>query len=141
MSTGSTPARSRSGSTGRLQPVTPGPFCPGRRSSSPCPAPLLSAQSIYQDDPATKGKGVESLIQYATLSKYMLVPLDMSMGELRSGLADVLPERIPSYGERGWWYAAATPLDPSRSPATPRLTLAACVAAAASSGSSGAMPR
>ena len=91
-----------------------------------------------------KGKGVESLIQYATLSKYMLVPLDMSMGELddsNSGLGAFLPEQIPSYGERGWWYAAAAPLDPSRSPATPRLTPAACVAADASSGSSGAMPR
>ena len=90
-----------------------------------------------------KGKGVESLIQYATLSKYMLVPLDMSMGKLRrSGLGGlVLPEQIPSYGERGWWYAAAPPLDPSRAPATPRLTPAACVAVAASIGSSGAMPR
>ena len=99
-------------------------------------------QSIYQDDPATKWKGVESLIKYTTLCKYMLVPLDMSMGELRnSGRGLIYPEHIPSYGERGWWYAAATPLDPCRSPATPRLTPAACVAVAASSGSSGAMPR
>ena len=98
-------------------------------------------QSIYQDDPATKWKGVESLIKYATLSKYMLVPLDMSMGELRSTTGRLLPELIPSYGERGWWYAASAPLAPSRSPATPRLTPAACVAVAASSGSSGAMPR
>ena len=83
----------------------------------------------------------------------MLVPLDMSIDELchdRGGghfdrnfhsLSKIHPEHIPSYGERGWWYAAATPLDPSRSPATPRLTPAACVAVAASSGSSGAMPR
>ena len=100
------------------------------------------AQSIYQDDPATKWKGVESLIKYATLSNYMLVPLDMSMDELRSsGVGRTFPERIPSYGERGWWYAAATPLDPSRSPATPRLTPAACVAVAASIGSSRALPR
>ena len=103
--------------------------------------PLPSAQSIYQDDDETKGKGVVSLIKYATLSKYMLVPLDMSMGELRRSDGDYFPESIPSYGERGWWYAAATPLDPSRSPATPRLTPAACVAVAASSGSSGAMRR
>ena len=73
----------------------------------------------------------------------MLVPLDMSMGELRriGCLGADRPELIPSYGERGWWYAAATPLDPSRSPATPWLNPAACVAVAASSGSSGAMPR
>ena len=129
------------------------PFCaasstPSGHSTLPHPRAACPAvgQSIYQDDPATKWKGVESLIKYATLSKYMLVPLDMSMGEFRSLVGDsgggiVYPHRIPSYGERGWWYAAATPLDPSRSPATPRLTPAACVAAAASSGSSGAMPR
>ena len=102
---------------------------------------LAVGQSIYQDDPATKWKGVESLIKYATLSKYMLVPLDMSKGELDASGGAMFPEYIPSYGERGWWYAAAAPLDPSSSPATPRLTPAACVAVAASSGSSGAMPR
>ena len=33
-------------------------------------------QSIYQDDAAEKGKGVASLIKYATLCKYMLVPTE-----------------------------------------------------------------
>ena len=113
------------------------PSCPPPRSPLRPPRP---PQSIYQDDNDTKIKGVKSLIKYTTLSSYMLVPLDMSMGELRWP-ASSYPESIPSYGERGWWYAAAAPLDPSRSPATPRLTPTACVAVAASSGSSGAMPR
>jgi len=57
-------------------------------------------QSIYQDDEAEKHKGVESLIRYATLCQYMLVPTDEA--EL-AGVATFTPMRIPAYGSRGWW--------------------------------------
>ena len=40
-----------------------------------------------------------SLIKYATLSKYMLVPLDQPRRELPLGG----PFNIKDYGERGWW--------------------------------------
>ena len=57
-------------------------------------------QSIYQDDEAEKLKGVVSLIRYATLCQYMLVPTD----EARLvGYADRWPSKIPAYGSRGWW--------------------------------------
>ena len=75
----------------------------GYLSPGPSPPPTLapplpSAQSIYQDDDETKGKGVVSLIKYATLCKYMLVPLDQRNGEL-----PMYPDEIKDYGERGWW--------------------------------------
>ena len=57
-------------------------------------------QSIYQDDEAEKLKGVVSLIRYATLCQYMLVPTEEA--EL-VGIADAFPEHIPAYGSRGWW--------------------------------------
>ena len=57
-------------------------------------------QSIYQDDEAEKLKGVKSLIRYATLCQYMLVPTEEAKLVNR---ADWLPERIPAYGSRGWW--------------------------------------
>ena len=57
-------------------------------------------QSIYQDDEAEKLKGVVSLIRYATLCQYMLVPTDEA--EL-VGLAAGFPSDIPAYGRRGWW--------------------------------------
>ena len=57
-------------------------------------------QSIYQDNEAEKLKGVVSLIRYATLCQYMLVPTEEA--EL-VGLADFYPHRIPAYGSRGWW--------------------------------------
>ena len=57
-------------------------------------------QSIYQDDEAEKLKGVVSLIRYATLCQYMLVPTE----EAALGWAGVrYPDRIPAYGDRGWW--------------------------------------
>jgi len=52
-------------------------------------------QSIYQDDKEAKMKGVRSLIKYATLSDYMLVPTEEE--QLHS-----FPEYIPGYGSRGW---------------------------------------
>jgi hypothetical protein len=57
-------------------------------------------QSIYQDDEAEKLKGVVSLIRYATLCQYMLVPTEEA--ELVGNAADY-PEDIPAYGRRGWW--------------------------------------
>ena len=57
-------------------------------------------QSIYQDDEAEKLKGVVSLIRYATLCQYMLVPTE----EAELGrYATRFPEQIPAYGSRGWW--------------------------------------
>ena len=52
-------------------------------------------QSIYQDDKEEKMKGVRSLIKYATLCDYMLVPTEEE--ELRR-----YPHKIPGYGSRGW---------------------------------------
>ena len=57
-------------------------------------------QSIYQDDEAEKLKGVVSLIRYATLCQYMLVPTEEVMLE-RFAAED--PSWIPAYGRRGWW--------------------------------------
>ena len=57
-------------------------------------------QSIYQDDEAEKLKGVVSLIRYATLCQYMLVPTEEA--EL-VGIAESSPDDIPAYGRRGWW--------------------------------------
>ena len=57
-------------------------------------------QSIYQDDEAEKLKGVVSLIRYATLCQYMLVPTEEA--EL-VGPAKFYPNEIPDYGSRGWW--------------------------------------
>ena len=54
---------------------------------------------LTQDDKEEKLKGVNSLIKYATLSDYMLVPTDLD--ELR-GNAAKFPEEIPGYGERAW---------------------------------------
>ena len=55
-------------------------------------------QSIYQDDEAEKLKGVVSLIRYATLCQYMLVPTEEAQLGYWGG-----PEEIPAYGSRGWW--------------------------------------
>jgi len=52
-------------------------------------------QSIYQDDKDEKMKGVRSLIKYATLSDYMLVPTEEERQQM-------YPENIPGYGKRGW---------------------------------------
>ena len=57
-------------------------------------------QSIYQDDEAEKLKGVKSLIRYATLCRYMLVPTEEAWLDYE---ATNLPANIPTYGSRGWW--------------------------------------
>ena len=51
-----------------------------------------------QDDKEEKLKGVNSLIKYATLSDYMLVPTDMD--EMIRYCQ--YPDHIPGYGERAW---------------------------------------
>merc|ERR1740133_493683 len=56
-------------------------------------------QSIYQDDKAEKLKGVVSLIRYATLCQYMLVPTEEA--KLVSYAANY-PDHLPAYGSRGW---------------------------------------
>ena len=53
--------------------------------------------AVYQDDKEEKLKGVKSLIQYATMCEYMLVPTEEE-GDLSSW-----PDDIPGYGTRGWW--------------------------------------
>jgi len=52
-------------------------------------------QSIYQDDKEEKLKGMRSLIKYAALCDYMLVPTE------EEGLPHY-PDAIPGYGSRGW---------------------------------------
>ena len=65
-----------------------------------CPLPPAPrAQSIYQDDKEEKLKGVMSLIKYATLCDFMLVPTEEA--EL-TGNAATYPDEIPGYGARGW---------------------------------------
>ena len=52
--------------------------------------------AVYQDHKEEKLKGVKSLIQYATMCEYMLVPTE-------EGGLSIYPDRIPGYGTRGWW--------------------------------------
>ena len=54
-------------------------------------------RAVYQDDRETKLKGVRSLIQYATMCEYMLVPTE------EEGGLSLFPHAIPGYGTRGWW--------------------------------------
>ena len=53
--------------------------------------------AVYQDDKEEKLKGVKSLIQYATMCEYMLVPTE------EEGGLENRPNQIPGYGTRGWW--------------------------------------
>ena len=53
--------------------------------------------TVYQDDKEEKLKGVRSLIQYATMCEYMLVPTE------EEGRLGSRPDHIPGYGTRGWW--------------------------------------
>ena len=69
--------------------------------------------AVYQDDKAKKLEGVRSLIKYATLCDYMLVPTEE---ERLKGLAADYPELIPGYGSRGWWCAALPSGHPQTAP-------------------------
>ena len=80
------------------------------------PAPLISlgpslSQSIYQDNEEEKLKGVYSLIKYATLCKFMLIPTEeLSLNKLSLGKESTKPPAfIPGYGERGWHAAPGYP--------------------------------
>ena len=53
--------------------------------------------AVYQDDKVKKLQGVKSLIQWATMCKYMLIPTEEE--EISVGY----PEDLPGYGRRGWW--------------------------------------
>ena len=59
--------------------------------------PALLPRAVYQDDKEEKLKGVKSLIQYATMCEYMLVPTEEERG------TGSFPNQIPGYGTRGWW--------------------------------------
>ena len=59
--------------------------------------PALLPRAVYQDNKEEKLKGVKSLIQYATMCEYMLVPTE------EEELLSDIPEYIPGYGTRGWW--------------------------------------
>ena len=61
--------------------------------------PALLPRAVYQDDKEEKLKGVKSLIQYATMCEYMLVPTEEEEGNL----SPFGPSWIPGYGTRGWW--------------------------------------
>ena len=59
--------------------------------SSPAPA------AVYQDDKVKKLEGVKSLIQWATMCKYMLIPTEQEV------INALFPEQLRGYGRRGWW--------------------------------------
>ena len=70
--------------------------------SSPAPRPLLTPApcahtTVYQDEKAKKLDGVKSLIKWATMCQYMLVPT------AEQGLLPPFLQYIPGYGSRGWW--------------------------------------
>ena len=44
-----------------------------------------------------KLEGVKSLIQWATMCQYMLVPTE------EEEIDNKYPEYLPGYGRRGWW--------------------------------------
>ena len=56
--------------------------------------------AVHQDDKAQKLKGVGSLIKYATMCAYMLVPTEEK--EFSVGMMGH-PMNLPGYGARGWW--------------------------------------
>lgn len=57
-------------------------------------------QSISQDDTEQKEKQVRSLIRYATMSQFMLVPTEEEGGAGQD--LDWRPQNIPGYGTRAW---------------------------------------
>ena len=54
-------------------------------------------------DKVEKLKGVKSLIQYATMCEYMLVPTEEEELLLPAPSEAPEPDDIPGYGTRGWW--------------------------------------
>ena len=72
----------------------PRPAAPPPRPAHPRPR-----AAPPQDDKEEKLKGVKSLIKYAALSDFMLVPLEE---EELEGYVTRYPNAIPGYGPRGW---------------------------------------
>ena len=70
---------------------------PKRNDASPLLTFLPAPAAVYQDDKVKKLEGVKSLIQWATMCQYMLVPTEGE--EIRADF----PQRLPGYGRRGWW--------------------------------------
>ena len=69
---------------------------------SPAPRPLLTPapcahRTVYQDEKAKKLDGVKSLIKWATMCQYMLIPTE------EEEIMTNFPEELPGYGRRGWW--------------------------------------
>ena len=54
--------------------------------------------AVYQDDKAKKLDGVKSLIKWATMCQYMLVPTEEEEIPWWK-----FPGTLPGYGPRGWW--------------------------------------
>ena len=73
----------------------------GRREHAPrrCLRPRPIA--VSQDDTEQKEKQVRSLIRYATMSQFMLVPTEEEGGAGQD--LDWRPQNIPGYGTRAWW--------------------------------------
>ena len=87
-------------STGAPTPDQQISASPAADAFAACPLP----RAVYQDDKEEKLKGVKSLIQYATMCEYMLVPTEEEIwqGGLTLGLPS-RPHQISGYGTRGWW--------------------------------------
>ena len=62
-----------------------------------CSRPLPVPTAVYQDDKAKKLDGVKSLIKWATMCQYMLVPTE------EKEIEAACPDGLPGYGPRGWW--------------------------------------
>ena len=58
---------------------------------------LPAPAAVYQDDKVKKLEGVKSLIQWATMCQYMLIPTEEEEIEVD------FPDQLPGYGRRGWW--------------------------------------
>ena len=69
--------------------------CAPRRCLRPRPI------AVSQDDTEQKEKQVRSLIRYATMSQFMLVPTEEEGGAGQD--LDWRPQNIPGYGTRAWW--------------------------------------
>ena len=71
---------------------------PDRNEANPLltfpPAPA----AVYQDDKVKKLEGVKSLIQWATMCQYMLIPTEEEEFRFIG-----YPHQLPGYGRRGWW--------------------------------------
>ena len=70
---------------------------PDRDEANPLLTFLPAPTAVYQDDKVKKLEGVKSLIQWATMCQYMLIPTE------EEKIKALFPEELPGYGRRGWW--------------------------------------